>query len=209
MLPTPFPTNLDKLALAVHSSVQVKEIQVKEYGIGEDINMNLYAWVGDYLAAICQMTTETMMQSHEERFGKVANATCILRKALGVDGFTMIAEGYVSNDPVKTQGMALADAFVREPDVVNECLTFMHVTHGTVTFITKSYTYDVPRIVKWYDEVYTPGRTLMRGGDGKYPTMLAKVLDEVTREAPPEDVDTYLETLGIGLRRQGFEVTWL
>lgn len=67
MVPTPFPLALDKLALAVSSAVEVKEQTVKEYGIGEDININLYCWSGPYLSAICQMSSQMMTEPHEKR----------------------------------------------------------------------------------------------------------------------------------------------
>jgi hypothetical protein len=189
--------------------VEVKEQTVKEYGIGEDININLYAWNGPFLSAICQMSSQLMDQSHEVRFGRVVDASVIIRQALGIDSITMIAEGYVSIDPLRTQEMPLPEAFVKLPDVVKECITFTHVYQEQVLFMTKPYKYTVPRSLIWEKEIFTPGRTIMRGGNSKYPLMFSKVLNEVEKADEPQERGVYLKTLGQGLRAIGFEITWL
>jgi len=208
-VPTPFPTSLDKLALALSSAVVVKEQQVKEYGIGEDININLYTWNGPFLSAICQMSSQLMSEAHDKRFSRVVDAAVIMKQALGIDSITMVAEGYISVDPMQTAEMPLAQAFVKLPDVVKECITFTHVYEEQVLFMTKPYRYTVPRSVVWEDEIFTPGQTIMRGGNGRYPLMFSKVLREVESPEPPQDEDTYYETIGLGLRNLGFEITWL
>ena len=209
MIPSPFPHVLDKVALAVSSAVEVKEQQVKEFGIGEDININFYAWDGPFLVAICAMSSQLMALDHESRFMRVADAICILRQALAIDNITMVAEGYVSVEPRETEGLELAAAFVKMPGIVKECITFTHVHGDQVTFMTKPYTYTVPRTVIWEDEVFTPGQTVMRGGNAKYPLMMSKVLADVEPSEVPEDANMYFDTLGFGLRQLGFDVTWL
>ena len=209
MIPSPFPHVLDKVALAVSSAVEVKEQQVKEFGIGEDININFYAWDGPFLVAICAMSSQLMALDHEKRFMRVADAICILRQALAIDNITMVAEGYISVEPRETEGLELAAAFVKMPGIVKECITFTHVHGDQVTFMTKPYTYTVPRTVIWEDEVFTPGQTVMRGGNARYPLMLSKVLADVEPSEIPEDVNMYFETLGFGLKQLGFDVTWL
>ena len=209
MIPSPFPHVLDKVALAVSSAVEVKEQQVKEFGIGEDININFYAWDGPFLVAICAMSSQLMALDHESRFMRVADAICILRQALAIDNITIVAEGYISVEPRETEGLELAAAFVKMPGIVKECITFTHVHGDQVTFMTKPYTYTVPRTVIWEDEVFTPGQTVMRGGNARYPLMMSKVLADVEPSEIPEDANMYFDTLGFGLRQLGFDVTWL
>jgi len=209
VIPSPFPHVLDKVALAVSSAVEVKEQQVKEFGIGEDININFYAWDGPFLVAICAMSSQLMALDHESRFMRVADAICILRQALAIDNITMVAEGYISVEPRETEGLELAAAFVKMPGIVKECITFTHVHGDQVTFMTKPYTYTVPRTVIWEDEVFTPGQTVMRGGNARYPLMMSKVLADVEPSEIPEDANMYFDTLGFGLRQLGFDVTWL
>ena len=191
------------------SAVEVKEQQVKEFGIGEDININFYAWDGPFLVAICAMSSQLMALDHESRFMRVADAICILRQALAIDNITMVAEGYISVEPRETEGLELAAAFVKMPGIVKECITFTHVHGDQVTFMTKPYTYTVPRTVIWEDEVFTPGQTVMRGGNARYPLMMSKVLADVEPSEIPEDANMYFDTLGFGLRQLGFDVTWL
>lgn len=191
------------------SAVEVKEQQVKEFGIGEDININFYAWDGPFLVAICAMSSQLMALDHESRFMRVADAICILRQALAIDNITMVAEGYISVEPRETEGLELAAAFVKMPGIVKECITFTHVHGDQVTFMTKPYTYTVPRTVIWEDEVFTPGQTVMRGGNARYPLMMSKVLADVEPSEIPEDANMYFDTLGFGLKQLGFDVTWL
>lgn len=191
------------------SAVEVKEQQVKEFGIGEDININFYAWDGPFLVAICAMSSQLMALAHESRFMRVADAICILRQALAIDNITMVAEGYISVEPRETEGLELAAAFVKMPGIVKECITFTHVHGDQVTFMTKPYTYTVPRTVIWEDEVFTPGQTVMRGGNARYPLMMSKVLADVEPSEIPEDANMYFDTLGFGLKQLGFDVTWL
>ena len=49
----------------------------------------------------------------------------------------------------------------------------------------------------------------MRGGNAKYPMMFSKVLREIDEEEAPLDEQTYFETIAIGLRNMGFEISWL
>ena len=200
---------MDKLALAINSSVTAKESIVKEDGIGEDININLYIWQGAYLSAICQMSTATMKQGHGVRFARIVDAMIILRQTLCMDAVTMVAEGYVSSDPSKTLKTPLEKAFVLLPDVVKECVTFTHVYADQVLFITKPYKYTTPRAIIWEDEMYLPNQTIMRGGNSKYPLMFSKIMKDVACDDKPLDVETYFETINYGLRKIGFEVTWL
>lgn len=209
MLQTPFITSMDKLALAVSSSVTAKELTVKEDGIGEDININLYLWQGAYLVAICQMSTATMQKSHAKRFACIVDVMIILRQSLCIDAVTMIAEGYVSIDPSKTLLTPLDKAFVELPEAVKECLTFTHVYGDQVLFVTKPYKYTTPRAIIWEDEIYLPHQTIMRGGNSKYPLMLSKIMREVACDDQPLDEETYFETINYGLRKIGFEITWL
>lgn len=205
---TQFPLPLDKLALAVSSAVEVKEQTVKQFGIGEDTSITIYFWKESTLKAICAMSIQLMSKSHEYRFAKVADVVCIMRQSLAADSVTMIAEGYISLDPEATDKQDLAAAFVKMPGVVKECLTFTHVQSDQVIFIVKPYTYTVPRLLTWEDEIFTPGRTVMRGGNGRYPLMFSKVMEEVIPTVIPGDLETYYETIAKGIRKLGFEVSW-
>ncbi len=209
MAKTLFESSMDKLALVVNSSVRVKEQMIREDGIGEDISTTFFVWSGAELKAITQMTSATMQLKHELRFASTVDAMVILRQSLCVDAITMAAEGYVSSDPSATADMSLEKAFVELPAVVKECLTFTHIFEDQVMFVTKPYRYSVPRSVQWEDELFLPGQTLMRGGNGRYPLMMSKIMNEVECDNQPLDLETYFSTIEFGLNRIGFNTTWL
>jgi len=202
-----YPTTLDKLALVVTASTMAKEQSVKEYGVGEDLPFNVYGWRDDRLAIMCQIDSGLMNIDPMERFAKLANAACIIRKGFHVDNFTLLAEGFVSTDPERTKDKKLAEAYLDKDSPVKECLTFTHVGNGRVTFITKPYIYCVPRTVKWGEEMHYPGGTMFRSKDGAIPLMFDKVLSLETEEEP-EYLDEYHKALGEGLLKEGFYAQW-
>ncbi len=204
-----FATSMDKLALVIGSSVRVKDETVREDGIGEDIPTTLFIWAGANLRAIGQMSGTTMQKGHELRFACTVDAMVILRQALCMDAVTMVAEGYVSSDPILTSDISLEKAFVKYPEAVKECLTFTHIFEDQVMFVTKPYRYAVPRSIAWEDEMFLPGQTIMRGGNSRYPLMMSKIMKEVRCDEAPLDTETYLSTIDYGLGRIGFNVTWL
>lgn len=205
-----YPTTLDKLALVVTASTMAKEESVKDFGVGEDLPFNVYGWRDHRLAIMCQIDSGLMNIDPMERFTKLANAACIMRKGFCVDSFTLLAEGFVSTDPEKTKDKKLAEAYLDKDSPVKECLTFTHVGNGRVTFVTKPYRYTVPRGVEWEDEMHFPGGTMFRSKDGAIPIMLDKVLSLDTADEPEDDeeYEEYHIALGQGLLAEGFYAQW-
>ena len=186
------------------STVEAKEQSVKEFGIGEDISMNLFCWDGPYLRLMLQTRPDIQASNHVERFDAFTNVACIVRKGWHISAFTLISEGWVSTDPLTTRGRPLAEAYLDKDSPVKECLTVCHVEDGTVTFVTRPYTYGVPRSVKWEDEMYYPGKTLLRGQDGIYPNMLNRVLTTIDTEETPQDAQEFYDVLSHGILQAGF-----
>lgn len=205
-----YPTTLDKLALVVTASTIAKEQSVKDFGVGEDLPFNVYGWRNHRLAIMCQINAGLMNIDPMERFSKLTNAACVMRKGFCVDGFTLIAEGFVSTDPESTKDKKLAEAYLEKDSPVKECLTFTHVDNGRVTFVTKPYTYTVPRGVQWAEEMHFPGGTMFRSKDGAIPIMFDKVLALETQEEPDdeEEYEEYHKALGQGLLAEGFYAQW-
>jgi hypothetical protein len=65
-----FEERLDKISLALMSSVEAKEQSVKEFGIGEDIAMNLFCWDGPVLKLMLQ--TRPDIQASSDGFSTTA-----------------------------------------------------------------------------------------------------------------------------------------
>jgi hypothetical protein len=199
-----FEERLDKISLALMSSVEAKEQSVKEFGIGEDIAMNLFCWDGPVLKLMLQTRPDIQASSHDERFSAFTDVACIARSGWGVTAFTMVSEGWISSDPLATKDRQLAQAYLDKDSPVKECLTVCHVEDGTVTFVARPYKYGVPRTVEWDDEVYYPGRTLLRDQDGMYPNMFDRVLNIVDEAEEPEDLQEFYDVLSHGILQAGF-----
>lgn len=199
-----FDNRLDKISLALMSSVEAKNESVKSFGIGEDLAMNLFCWRGNRLRLMIQLRSDVQHSKPIERFQALTDAVCITRRGWGIDGYTLMSEGYVSSDPSRTQHVELKRAFLDPNSGVKECITVTHVEDGYVTFVVKPYTYGVPRIVNWEDEIYHPGRSIVRNQDGLYPNMLHRAITTIEPEGEVFDLETFYDTLSRGLLDAGF-----
>lgn len=198
---------IDKVAFVVEAASLAKELIVKDAGIGEDLTFSLYAWRNDYLVAVLQMRPEHMWIEKYERFKKLTNAACVLRKGWGVDEFTLVAEGYCSSNPKATRGLELEEAYVTM-DEVRSCLTFTHVNEIETAIVTRPYKLTVPRKVEYEKEMYFPGQSILRRKDGVIPAMLLRVIDSIEPERAPDDHVSYYEALNEGLYEEGFMAQW-
>ena len=105
-----------------------KNWAVKSFGVGEELAMNLMGWRGDALVAVAQMDLLWGDPSnHSERIERVAVTANTLRRGFGCDSFTLLGEGWISDNPDKTKGRDLVKAFADNDDGVNECLSILHV----------------------------------------------------------------------------------
>lgn len=199
-----FDNRLDKVALAMMSGVEAKNDSVKSFGIGEDLPISLFCWAGNRLRVMLQLSQAIQKASPAVRFEAVTTAACVTRRGWGVDSFTVVAEAYMSTDVRLTDGIELKAAFAFPEYGVKECLSIMHVDAERATFVSKSYKYDVPRMVVWGDEEYHPGSTRVRDADGMYPKMLSRVVNTIEVEDEPFDSVEFFNTLSLGLVDSGF-----
>jgi hypothetical protein len=200
-----FKERIDKVGLALMSTVEAKEQSVKDEGIGEDLAINLFCWEDDRLALMLQARPQVQDSHPDERFDSVSRVACIVRRAWGITAFTMASEGYISTKPEETEGIGLRRAFA-EGKNVKECLTVTHVENNRVTMVVRPYTYTVPRKVLWDDDIYYPGRTLVRDQDGMYANMFDRVLTTIEVDELPEDYDTFYDELSSGVLEAGFYI---
>lgn len=200
-----FKERIDKVGLALMSTVEAKEQSVKAEGIGEDLSINLFCWDADRLALMLQARPHVQTSDPDERFDAITKVSCIVRRGWGITAFTMASEGYISLKPEETEGIGLRQAFA-EGKPVKECLTVTHVENNRVTMIVRPYTYTVPRLVVWDDDIYYPGRTLVRDQDGMYANMFDRVLNTVDVDDAPEDYATFYEELSDGVLEAGFYI---
>ncbi len=197
-----------KLAMVLATAVEAKSEMVAEGGIGEDINQVLYGWCGGSLSVVSQMTDVVQRQTPYERFMAVSSAVAILGLGWGLDAISMVAEGYVSSNPIDTYDKNLAKEFAIGNRAVNECLTVTHVANDEVSFVSKGYSYDVPRKVIWHEEVFVPGRMMVRNEESMYPLLFHTAL-KLPYSQPDDEVmwlasDDYYKALVFGLLANGF-----
>jgi len=203
-----YDSRMIKLAMVLATAVEAKNQMVAEGGIGEDINQVLYGWCGSSLSVVSQMTDAVQRQTPYERFMAVSSAVAILRQGWGLDAISMVAEGYVSSNPVDTYDKSLAKEFAIGNMAVNECITVTHVENDEISFVSKGYSYDVPKRVIWHEEVFVPGRMMVRNEESMYPLLFHTAL-KLPYIKPDDEVmglasDDYYGTLVFGLLANGF-----
>jgi len=203
-----YDSRMIKLAMVLATAVEAKNQMVAEGGIGEDINQVLYGWCGSSLSVVSQMTDAVQRQTPYERFMAVSSAVAILRQGWGLDAISMVAEGYVSSNPVDTYDKSLAKEFAIGNRAVNECITVTHVENDEISFVSKGYSYDVPKRVIWHEEVFVPGRMMVRNEESMYPLLFHTAL-KLPYIKPDDEVmglasDDYYGTLVFGLLANGF-----
>ena len=201
-----FDNRIDKIGLALMSAVEAKSDSVKEFGIGEDLAINLFCWRENKLRVMLQLRHEVQNLNHMDRFNAVMSALSITRRGWGVDAISLVSEGYVSTDPDATAGLNLKDEFINPKSNIRECITVAHLEDGHVTFVVKPYRYNVPRLVVWDEEWYHPGSSMVRDQDGMYPNMMHRIVTEIEVDAIDDSVDleVFDEVLARGLHDAGF-----
>ena len=201
-----FDNRIDKIGLALMSAVEAKSDSVKEYGIGEDLAINLFCWRKNRLRVMLQLRNGVQNMNQSDRFEAVMGALGVTRRGWGVDAISLVSEGYVSSDPDATAGVNLKDEFVNPESNIQECLTVAHVEDGHVTFVVKPYRYGVPRLVVWGEEWYYPGSSMVRNQDGMYPKMMHRIVTEVEVDNIDDSIDIQVfdDVLIKGLYEAGF-----
>ena len=200
-----YPTNLDKVALAVESIKVAKQMTVTEEGIGEDINITIFCWKGPVLTAIVQMRN-TFAIPRSDRIARLTQGTTLIRRGWGVDGFTLIAEGYCSLKPDDTKNEDLSLLFAAPDSPVTECISFTHVDQSGFLFVSLPYSLQVGKKVKFRNPLWYKGRDVMR--DIAYPATLktALAMRPVDIDDDSVDKEVFFATLTDGLMAFGFEV---
>ena len=204
-----YSERMDKLAMVLATAVDTKTDGVRQFGIGEDINQVLYGWRNHRLAVVSRMTDAMQRKSPENRFLAVSEASAFIRQGWGADEITMVAEGYVSDEPVATEGKNFAKEFASGNPKIKEAITVTHVLGDEVSFVTKSYRYAVPKTVVWDEENFVPGRQRIVGSEGMYPLLFSKALelpvgDELANRSDGIG-DAFYDALALALVERGFE----
>lgn len=146
---------MSKIALAITGAQLAKDLMVDEYGIGEDLAFNFFAWRDDRLSMVIQLRNEFMRVPVAERLPRCQVMCNLIRTAWAVDAITLVAEGFETLDKTKLNGKDLRQAFIENKNIVRECITVTHCeineVNGNIdtTVATVPYSYEIGRSVEW------------------------------------------------------------
>ena len=168
---------------------------VDEFGIGEELAMNILGWKNDQLVCVAQMDT-SWPSTEEERVKRTGDAYMVLKRGWLCDSFTVMAEGYVSKDKDRTQELDLVEAYVEGSNGVNECLTINYVDTSHVELCAVPFKVGLGRKVEWGPLVHSDDIDVLRNSE--YVTIAQEVLGQEDL-AVPEDTETFYLALAVGL----------
>lgn len=186
---------MSKISLTLSVGQAAKTQVVQEFGIGEELAMNILGWQGDRLICVAQMDT-SWPSSEEERIRRTADAYMIMRRGWLCDSFTVMAEGYMSKEKESTKELDLIEAYAENNKGVNECLTINYVDEEFVELCAVPFKVGVGRKVEWGPLVHSDDIEVLRNSE--YVTAAQEVLEYETMEIP-QDIETFHLALAVGL----------
>ena len=194
-----------KLALLSTSYRHTKSNIVKDRGVGEDLPFNFFGWKHNDLAVVVQMDYALMNLDLYERFDKSFRVCLALRKYWGIDQLTMVAEGFLSYDPIATSGKSLREAFAKNEKVA-ECITlthaFMDKQKPQITCLAMPYRYDKKTVI-WDTMVATPNEATKLFRESIFPAML---ISSITEKNDTEHDSETREKVAQQIADDGFQV---
>lgn len=194
-----------KLALLTTAYRKTKSDVVLARGIGEDLPFNFFGWKYNDLAVTVQMDYELMNLDLYDRFDKSYRVCHALRQYWGIDEITMVAEGFLSYDPIATSGKNLREAFAKNEKVA-ECITLSHAFTANgfpqITVVAMPYKYDKKEVI-WDTMIATPNEAAKLFRESIFPAMLLRSITENIRE---ETDEKQRESIAQQIADDGFQV---
>lgn len=194
-----YPDSAAKVALVATVGRHAKRTLVSEWGVGEELAMNIMGWCDDQLGCIAQMDLSWgNVHDEEEKMERVAEAAVVMRRGWGVDSFTFLAEAYVSVDPGFSAHKDLVDAFLEDDGSrVNECLSICHVGLEEVDVCAIPFRIKGRNKIQFGNLLRSDSTESLRNAG--YVSMLAAALRIDELEAPPIEQETFHLALATGL----------
>lgn len=190
-----YPDPLSKISLTVSVGQSAKSRIVEEYGIGEELAINVLGWRDGNLVCVAQMDT-SWDSDEDEKMMRTGDAYMIMRRGWLCDSFTVLAEGYVSTEPNLTKHMDLVDAYLDKAKPVAECLTVNYIDEDFVQLCAIPFRIDVGRKVKYGKLMYSEDLDVLRNNG--YVTSAQEILRQEALDVP-EDAETFHLALAVGL----------
>lgn len=157
--------------------------------------MNILGWNGDVLACVAQMDM-SWPSEEEERVRRTGDACMVMRRGWQCDAFTILAEGYMSQDPERTRSMSLEDAFLDESSGVRECLTVNYIDRDHIELCAVPFKVALGRKVQWGGLLHSEDVGVLR--NSQYLTSAQAVLEQDSGPTP-DDPETFHLALAVGL----------
>lgn len=186
---------LDKIGLALAVGQTAKTEIVKEFGIGEELAINILGWDDDRLVCVAQMDN-SWDSDEEDKIRRTAEACLVMRRGFHCDSFTLVAEGYISKSPEATKEVDLASEYANGMAAINECLSVNHIDEDGMNICAVPFRVALGRDVQWGVIVHSDDVSVLRN-DG-YLSACQKML-AIEKADEPEDLDGYHLALAIGL----------
>ena len=99
-----YPDSMSKIALALTGAQLAKNINVEEFGVGEDLAFNFFALKKGELLVVAQLQQSEMNKPVESRIPKCGDMLATLKTFWGIDAVTLVAEGFETHNKEKLQG---------------------------------------------------------------------------------------------------------
>lgn len=162
-----YPGSEAKVALALAVGQSAKRHLVEEFGIGEELQMNLFGWVGDDLGVIAQYDQSWGdNEDQHERLERLEFVAQAMRRAWGCDSFTLLSEAFVSQKPDRTKDRELASEFASGSTDVTECLSIIHVEdEDDVHICAQTYEIAVGKKIEFAEILHTDNPELLRNNE--------------------------------------------
>ena len=122
----------------------------------------------------------------------------------------MVAEGFISLDPLTTRGKDLRRLFANTGDI-GECITITHAYTDlrtdpptqAVSLVAVPYSYELGRKIEWKQMLAAPDDGVKILRESMYPQMIMRVLTEKVEKDVPSDA---LYSIVEQMMENGFEV---
>lgn len=175
--------NAAKCALVAAVGQAAKRHLVTEFGVGEELSMNLVGWCGPRLTVIGQMDMAWGdNEDTDERVSRFEIAAIAMRRGWGVDSFTMLAEAFYSSKPEATRNLNLAEEYAQPSSdevLVQQALSIIHVEDegDVIDICAQPFSVELGKKVEFGTLKHTQATDVLR--DSEYVVAMSEILAEI------------------------------
>lgn len=141
-----YETAIDKIWLALLSFQAAKEQVTKEFGVGENLALNLYGWRNDRLVLVCGLA-HSPARTHAEMLDLSYEVARQMRRGWNVDAFTMLNEGFCVLPGQDDEFVDLPAEFAAGTEGVAECIALIHVEPNYAKAVASPFRYGLKRSI--------------------------------------------------------------